>query len=359
MSDILALQNEVASAIAREISLKLSPEQKARLVAAHPVDPDAYELYLKGRYFWNKRTVPAFVKAIDYFNQAIARDPEYARAYSGLADAYALLGSRPNPDVPRHEAMPRAKQAALKALELDDSLAEAHASLAFVEMHYEWDWTASEQEFRRAIELNPNYATGHQWYAYWLMAQGHSNESIAENDLARKADPLSIIIRTDAVDLLCAAGRFDEAIEKAHEAMDLEPNFPLAHYSLGDAYLGKGMYPQALAEYQKVLATDGNDGWARIGLGRAYAAAHERVNAEKVVREMLQDAKERSDAALEIATIYASLGERDKAYAWLDEAYKNREGGLLFLNRAMNFQAIRPDPRFDTLVRKIGLAPPT
>ena len=355
LSGILVLQSDVAGAVAREIQLRLTPEQSAQLAVAHPVDPDAYELYLKGRYFWNKRTVATYLKAIDYFNQAIARDPQYAHAYSGLADAYALLGSRPNTEISRREAMTRAKEAALTALKLDDSLAEAYASLAFVEMHYEWNWATSEQEFRRAIKLNPNYATAHQWFAYWLMAQGHPNESISENDLARKADPLSIIIRTDAVDLLCAAGRFDEAIEKAREAMDLDPDFHLAHYFLGEAYIAKQMYPQALAEYQKGLAVDSHDEWARLGLGRVYALTDDRANAEKTITQLLQDSRKRSDVAFGIALIYSALGEKNQAFALLDKAYQDREGGLLLLNAPLYFQALRSDPRFAELVRKVGL----
>lgn len=244
----------MAGAIAREIELKLTPEESARLSATRPVDPDAYELYLKGRYFWNKRTEADYEKAIDYFYQAIARDPQYARAYSGLADAYALLGSRPNAKMPRSEAMPRAKAAALTALKLDDSIAEALASLAFVEMHYEWNFPASEQQFKRALELNPNYATAHEWFAYWLMAQGRTDESIGEINRAQRADPLSVIIKTDSADLLELAGRFDEAIQTVREAMDLDPNFRLAHYFLGEAFIGKKMFPDALAEYQKGLA---------------------------------------------------------------------------------------------------------
>jgi TolB-like protein/DNA-binding winged helix-turn-helix (wHTH) protein/Tfp pilus assembly protein PilF len=355
LSDILALQSDVAGAVAREIRLRLTPEQSARLTVAHPVDPDAYELYLKGRYFWNKRTEEAYGKAIDYFNQAIARDPQYARAYSGLADAYALLGSWPNAKMPRGVAMPRAKEAALTALKLDDSLAEAHASLAFVEMQYEWNWSASEQEFRRAIALNPNYATAHQWFAYWMMAQGRADESIAEIGLARKADPLSIIIRTDDVDLLCAAGRYDEAIAQAREALELDPNFRLTHYFLGVAFIAKQMYPQALAEYQNSVALDGTDEWSRMGLGRVYALTHDRANAEKIVQQLLQNSRERSDMAMGIAFIYAALNEKNLALAWLDKAYQNREGGLLFLKAPLYFDAIRSDPRFGELVRKVGL----
>jgi TolB-like protein/DNA-binding winged helix-turn-helix (wHTH) protein/Tfp pilus assembly protein PilF len=355
LRDILALESDVAGSVAREIQLRLTPEQTASLAAAHAVDPQAYELYLKGRYFWNKRNEAAYIKAIDFFNQAIARDPQYARAYSGLADAYALLGSWPNAELSRRVAMPRAKEAALTALKLDDSLAESHASLAFVEMQYEWNWAASEQEFRRAIALNPNYATAHQWFAYWLMVQGHADDSIAEIALARKADPLSIIIRADTVELLCAAGRFDEAIAQAHEALELDPNFGISRYFLGVAYIGKKMYPEALAEYQKGVAIDGNDEWSRVGLGRVYAVRHDRANAEKIVRQLLQDSRGRGELALELAFLYAALDEKDQAFAWLDKAYQNREGGLMFLNTPLYFDAVRFDPRFTKLLRKIGV----
>src|SRR5580700_5352457 len=355
LRDILALQKDVAGSVAREIQLRLTPQQTANLAVAHPVDPQAYELYLKGRYFWNMRNEAAYVKAIDFFDQAIARDPQYARAYSGLADAYALLGSWPDAELPRRVAMPRAKEAALTALKLDDSLAEAHASLAFVEMHYEWNWKESEKEFRRAIELNPNYATAHQWFAYWLMAQGRPDESIAENELARKADPLSIIIRTDAADLLCAAGRFDEAIQKAREAMDLDPDFRLGHYFLGLAYSGKQMYPEALAEYEKGVATDSKDEWALSGLGWVYALMHNRMKAEGVIRRLRQHARERPDLALEIAIIYSALGEKNEAFDWLEKAYQNRDGGLMLVSSYWYFAEIRSDPRYAEFVKKIGL----
>lgn len=356
LKDILGLESEVAGEVAREIRLRLTPVESERLAKARAVDPDAYEFYLKGRYFWNKRNEAAYVKAIDYFNQAIARDPQYARAYSGLADAYALLGSWPNAEMPRRVAMPRAKEAALMALKLDDSLAEAHASLAFVEMHYEWNWKESEKEFRRAIELNPNYATAHQWFAYWLMAQGHRDESIAENELARKADPLSIIIRTDAVDLLGCAGRFDEAIQKAREAKDLDPDFRLTHYFLGVAYTGKQMYPEAFAEFRKGLAMDGKDEWSLAGLGQVYAETHDRVNAEKIIRQLQGDSRERPDLAMEIAMIYSALQEKTEAFEWLEKAYENREGGLMLMKSEVYFQPIRSDPRFAELVKKIGLS---
>jgi len=241
------------------------------LAAASPVDPDAYENYLKGRYFWNKRTSASYVKAVEYFNAAIARDPKYAQAYTGLADAYALLGSSSDAEMARREAMPKAKAAALAALRLDDSLAEAHTSLAFEEMHYEWDWPSSEREFKRALELNPNYATAHQWYAFWLIAQGTPEQALAELSLAEKADPLSIIIKSDTSDLLTCAGRYGEAAQAAKRALELDPNFALAHYALAEAYAGQQMDAQAIAEYQEMLARDNGSSWARTGIARAYA----------------------------------------------------------------------------------------
>jgi tetratricopeptide (TPR) repeat protein len=355
VSDILALQSEVAGAIAREISLKLSPEKNARLAAAPPVDPDAYENYLKGRYFWNKRTSASYVKAVEYFNAAIARDPKYAQAYTGLADAYALLGSSSDAEMPRREAMPKAKAAALAALRLDDSLAEAHTSLAFEEMHYEWDWPASEREFKRALELNPNYATAHQWYALWLMAQGTPEQALAELSLAERADPLSIIIKSDTSDLLTCAGRYEQAAQAAKRALELDPNFPLAHYVLAEAYAGQQMDAQAIAEYQKMLAMDNGRTWARTGIARAYARMGQRADAERLLDETLQGCRNRSECALEVAFIFASLGEKDQAFAWLDKAVQNRDGGLILLNGLLPLMPVHTDARYAGLKRRIGL----
>jgi TolB-like protein/DNA-binding winged helix-turn-helix (wHTH) protein/Tfp pilus assembly protein PilF len=355
VSDILAVQSEVAGAIAREISLKLSPEKNARLAAAPPVDPDAYENYLKGRYFWNKRTSASYVKAVEYFNAAIARDPKYAQAYTGLADAYALLGSLSGAEIPRREAMPKAKAAALAALRLDDSLAEAHTSLAFEEMHYEWDWPASEREFKRALELNPNYATAHQWYAFWLMAQGTPEQALAELSLAEKADPLSIIIKSDISDLLTCAGRYEQATQAAKRALELDPNFPLAHYALAEAYAGQQMDAQAIAEYQEMLAMDNGSTWARTGIARAYARMGQRADAERLLEETLQGCRDRSKCALEVAFIFASLGEKDQAFAWLDKAVQNHDGGLILLNGSLPLMPLHTDARYAGLKRRIGL----
>ncbi len=284
LSDILALQNEVATAIAREISLKLSPEENARLTAARPIDPVAYENYLKGRYFWDKRTAMSYVKAIEYFNEALARDPQYAQAYTGLADAYALLGSLPNTESPRREAMPKAKAAALTALQLDDSLAEAHTSLAFEEMHYEWDWPAAEREFKRALQLNPNYATAHQWYAIWFVGRRGLDQALAQLDLAEKADPLSLVIKADRAEVLNCVGRYEQSVQVATRALELDPNFVLAHYALAEGYIGQQRYPEAVSEFQKVMAGDSGNIWARAAIARVYAQMGQRATAERLLK---------------------------------------------------------------------------
>jgi TolB-like protein/DNA-binding winged helix-turn-helix (wHTH) protein/Tfp pilus assembly protein PilF len=358
LRDILALQSDVASSIAREIKLKLTSEESARLANIPPLNPDAYELYLKGRYFWNKRTEDGFIRAIKYFEQATVLDPKYAQPYAGSADAYALLGSMPNQEISRGQAMPKAKAAALKALQLNDSLAEAHTSLAFVMMQYDWDWPGSEKEFKRALELNPNYATAHQWYAVWLMAQGKTAASLEEERRAQQADPLSIIIKTDTAQLLIYAGRSDEATVQAQRALEIDPAFPLAHLYLGIAYVEKKDYQAAIAEFQKVLVIDKRDPWALSGLAQTYALVGQREKSEAILRDLLERAKSQEDLTIELAKVYAQLGKTDRAFAWLEKAYRNRTGSLILLNPVPDFIALHHDPRFADLDRRIGLPVP-
>jgi TolB-like protein/DNA-binding winged helix-turn-helix (wHTH) protein/Tfp pilus assembly protein PilF len=358
LRNILALQSDVAGAIAREIKLKLTPEERSRLASPPSLDPQAYELYLKGRYFWNKRNEDGFVKAIDYFGQAIGRDPKYAQAYAGLADAYALIGSMANLELPRAEAMTRAKAAALQALHLDDSLAEAHTSLAFVEMHYEWDWPGSEKEFKRALELNPNYATAHQWYAVWLMAQGKTPAALEEERRAQEADPLSVIIKTDTAQLLVYAGDFDKAAQQAQRALEIAPDFPLAHIFLGEAYVGKQSYPAAITEFQKALAISKGDAGALSELARTYALGGQRDKSEAILailQKKLQNARDRGELAIQVAALDTALGKDTQAFELLEEAYQNRVGSLILLNTTPVYQSLRPDPRFNDLIRRVGL----
>ena len=356
--DLLGLNYTISRSLTRQLQSSGSEHFAPPQSSVGTGNVEAYDEYLKGRFFWNKRTEDAFVKAIAYFNQAIALDPKYAQAYAGLADTYALLGSLPNAEMPRAQAMPKAKAAALQALQIDDSLAEAHTSLAFVNMHYEWDWAGSQKEFKRALELNPNYSTAHQWYAVWLMAQGKTDASLEEERRAQLADPLSTIIKTDTAQLLIYAGRDDEAMQQAQRALEIDPAFPLAHLYLAIAHIEKKDYPAAIAEFQKVLAINQGDPWALSGLAQTYILAGQRGKSEAILRDLLERAKSQEDLTIEVAKVYAQLGENDRAFAWLEKAYRNRTGSLILLNPVPDFQALHHDPRFADLDRRIGLPLP-
>jgi TolB-like protein/tetratricopeptide (TPR) repeat protein len=355
--DLLGLDYTISRALTRQLE---SPgrEHLAGSLSSSSVgtgNVEAYGEYLKGRFFWNKRTEDAFVKAIAYFNHAIALDPKYAHAYAGLADAYALLGSLPNATIPRREAMPKAREAALTSLQLDESLAEAHTSLAFVKMQYEWDWPGSEKEFKRALELNPSYPTVHQWYAIWLTAQGNVEGAFEEERRAQQADPLSMIIKTDTVQLLIYAKRCDEAMQEAQRALEIDSTFLLARIFLAQAYAGKQNYPTAIEELRKVLDADKGNIWVMSELAVTYALANQKEKSRVILRDLLNLAKGREDVTLDVAEVYATLGDKDQAFAWLEKAYLNREGGLILLNRVRELQALHNDTRFVDLDRRMGL----
>jgi TolB-like protein/DNA-binding winged helix-turn-helix (wHTH) protein/Tfp pilus assembly protein PilF len=348
LRDILALQSEVAGAIAQQIRLQLTPEQHARLQNARTLNAEAYESYLKGRFFWNKRTVEGHQKAIEYFQKAVALDPNYAQAYAGLADAYALLGSWANPVMPRGEAMGQARAAAQKALSLDDSLSDAHASLGFVKMHYDWDFAGAEKEFQRAIALNPGYATAHHWYAYDLAALARLDEALAEVRRAQQADPLSVIISRDVGEMLLFAGRDDEAIAQCRKTLEMDPNFGHAHLLLAWAYHHKGQSKEFMEELEKV---------ARAGQEHAqgvfYALQGKRAEAHRVLARFGKN----YGSALDTAAVYVYLGEKDRAFALLEKALGERVGGLIIMRVTPEWEPIRSDPRFEQLARRVGLPP--
>jgi DNA-binding winged helix-turn-helix (wHTH) protein/TolB-like protein/Tfp pilus assembly protein PilF len=353
-NDLLGLDYTISRALTRQLEPR-GKVRAARESSAGTDNVEAYGEYLKGRFFWNKRTEDAFVKAIAYFNHAIALDPKYAHAYAGLADAYALLGSLPNATIPRREAMPKAREAALTALQLDESLAEAHTSLAFVKMQYEWDWPGSEKEFKRALELNPSYPTVHQWYAIWLTAQGNVEAAFEEERRAQQADPLSMIIKTDNVQLLIYAKRCDEAMQEALRALEIDPNFLLARIFLAQAYAGKQNYPTAIEELRKVLDADKGNIWVKSELAVTYALANQKEKSRVILRDLLNLAKGREDVTMDVAEVYATLGDKDQAFAWLEKAYLSREGGLILLNRVRELQSLHNDARFADLDRRMGL----
>ena len=288
LGDILALQSEVARAIAKEVKIKLTPHQQARLTCARPVNPEAYEAYLKGRYYWNKFTEEGFKRSLEYFKQAIEKDPVYASAYAGLAESYATLGFFST--VPK-EAFPKAKEAALKALEIDDTLAQAHTSLGLSRLFYDWDRLTAEREFQRALELNPGYALTHHEYALYLMAMARLDEALVEEKRALELDPLSLRINTALGWVFYFARQFQQAIEQYRKTLELDPNFVMAYWQLGLAYEQKAMYKEALEEFQKGVVSSGGGPIYLALLGHGYGVAGKRGKALKILNELKQRAE--------------------------------------------------------------------
>jgi TolB-like protein/DNA-binding winged helix-turn-helix (wHTH) protein/Flp pilus assembly protein TadD len=353
LRDSLALQNTVARAIADQIRINLTPQEQAALKNVKVVNPQAYESYLKGRYFWNKRTADGLKVGLAYFKQAIEEDPKYAQAYSGSADTYALLGDWQYAVMTPKEAFPKAKAAAMKALELDSTLGEAHNSLAFVLDGYDWDFGAAGKEFRRAIELNPGYATAHHWYAWHLSLLGRYDEAIAEMRKALTLDPLSLIINADLAELLVLAHSYDESIQQSRKTIEMDPNFALAHNQLAQAYLQKQMYDEAVAELQKAVQLSGGSSTCIANLARAYGVSGKRSKALELLSELKKRSKPDYSNASEIAMIYASLGDKDQAMDWLEKGYEERFNPGVLLRPG--FDPLRSDLRFQDLLRRIGL----
>jgi TolB-like protein/Flp pilus assembly protein TadD len=353
LRDALTLQKKVARAIAEQVRVEVTPQEQAVLKKATVVNPEAYNSYLKGRYFWNKRTADGLKVALAYFNQAIDEDPKYATAYSGLADTYALLGDWQYGVMTPKEALPKAKAAAMKALQLDDGLSEAHNSLAFCLDGFDWDLNGGDREFRRAIELNPGYATAHHWYAWHLILLGRNSEAVSEMRKAESLDPLSLIINSDLAELLLIAHFPDESVQQSLKTMEMDPGFALAHNQLGQAYLEKRMFGEAIAELEKATELSGGSPTCIANLARAYAASNRRAEATK----LLNDLKRRSAPgfwhASEVAMIYAALGGEDQAMTWLERGYEERFNPGVLLRPG--FDPLRSNSRFQKLVRRIGL----
>ena len=352
LKDTLALQNQVARAIADQIRINLNPQEQAALKSAKVVNPEAYQSYLKGRYFWNKRTPDSLKVALAYFNQAIDEDSNYAQAYSGLADTYALLGDWQYAVMTPKEALPKAKIAATKALELDNTLSEAHNSLAFCFDAFDWDLESAGKEFQRAIELNPGYATAHHWHAWHLSLLGRYDEAIEEMKKAKNLDPLSLIINADLAELLVIAHFSDESIIQSRKTIEMDPNFALAHNQLAQAYLQKHMNREAIAELQKAVELSGSSPTCVANLARAYAASGKTSEAIKLLGDLKKHSNRSYSDASEIAVIYAALGDKDQAMRWLEIGYAERFNPGVLLRPG--FDPLRSDPRFQDLVLRIG-----
>lgn len=353
LSDALAVQNQVARAIADEIRVEITPQEQAALKNAKKIDPEAYEAYLKGRYFWNQRTAYGLERAVDYFNQAISKDPNYASAYSGLADTYALLGDWQYAAMAPGEAMPKALSAARNALKLDDTLGEAHASLAFCLEGFDWDFMAADKEFRRAIDLSPGYATAHHWYAWHLSLLGRDNEAIAEMEKAVSLDPVSPIVNADLAELLLIARLPDESIKQSRKTIELIPGFAFAHNQLAQAYIEKRMYTAAIAELKEAIRLGGDNPIFVANLARAYAGSKRRTDAAALLEDLKNRSVPKSPHLVEIAMIYVALGDKDQAMVWLEKGFEERfNPGVL---ERPCFDELRSDPRFQDLIQRIGL----
>jgi len=354
--DIFSVQNTIAEQITSSLRLKLTRDEKTRMTRRHTEDAEAYQFYLKGRFYWNKRTAAGFDKAIDYFQQAAGRDPNYALAYAGQADCYALLNIYGIKSA--KESFPIAKAMALKALELDPQLGEAHTTLGFVQALFDWDWTGSEASFKRAIELNPSYATTYHWYGAMLLAAGRVDEAVLKAKQALQLDPLSLIINSDLGNKLRCAGKYALGIEALHKALDMDPEFHVTHLHLAEAYRRIGNLGKSVEHAKRAVELE-NDPRALKELGLGYAASGKREEALQIVVQLEALAKIRPVSAIFFADIYRHLGDKNKALDSLEQAVEERSVWVAFRNPALweplpINDLILADPRFKAIARKVG-----
>jgi serine/threonine protein kinase/tetratricopeptide (TPR) repeat protein len=351
-SELLVVQGEIAKDVAEKLRLRLSGEEQKRLTKPYTDNGEAYQLYLKGRYYSSKQLEAEIKRGIEYFNQAIYVDPNYALAYAGLADAYYGLSYL---YLPPKEAMPKARAAAMKALELDNTISEAHTSLANVKTFYEWDWSGAEKEYQRAIALNPNYATAYQWYGWHLALTGRPDESLTQLKKAQEIDPLSIDISWSLGASLFFAHRYDQAIQQLQKTLEMDPNMPLAHFHLGASYEQKGMSKEAIEELRK--ASDLVSGSSLASLGHAYAVFGKRDEALKILDELKNRSERGRLPAYEMAIIYTGLGDKDRAFEWLEKGYEDRSELMTWLKVDPRLDSLRSDLRFTRLMQRVGLSP--
>jgi serine/threonine-protein kinase len=351
-TDVLAVQREIVKEVSGKLRLKLSNAEEQNLTKRYPDNPESYRLYLKGRYYANRLTKEGFDKGIESITQAIELDPNYALAYVGL---YICYFQAVDLSMAPREGMPKAKAAVLKAIALDDTLTEAHVGLANILWQYDWDWPAAEREFKRAIELNPNDAGGHIWYGFYLTAMGRIDEAIAEEKRAQELDPLEVFAFVQLGVTLHFARRYDQAVDQARQAVKMDPNFWLTHVTLGRAYEQKGQLAEAIAEYEKAREIDVNNPEVLMDLGRAYALAGRRAEADRILAELKARTKTGYVSPFHIAMVYIGLGDKEQAFAALEQAHEARSWYMTWLKEAPEFNSLRSDPRFADLVRRVGL----
>ncbi len=353
--DILAIQNEIARTVAQQIQVSLIPEEEARLSTTAAVNSDTYDAYLKGRFFWNKRTPEDLNTAIRFFEQAIRSDPRFALGYAGLADSYQIqiLWDRLLPQ----EGYARSRAAAQKALELDDRLAEAHTTLASIKEEYDWDWAGAGGEYKRALELNPNYATTHHWYAEFLAKLGRLDDATMEIKRAKELDPLSAVIATTLGEMECRKGHCDQAIAQYRKVLEIYPGYPQAQYLLAEAYARMGMYKQAVAEIRK--AEQGphlGAGWSSLTLAYAAATSGHKQDALILVERVRKEAGPRH-VDFYLAILYAAAGQNDQAFTYLEAARLARDPDFSMIQADYRLDSIRSDPRYKDLLRRMNFPP--
>jgi len=353
LADMLSVQREIAREITNNLRPTLSGVEQSRMDKQYTANAEAFQLYLKGRFYWNKRTGPDLQRAVPYFQQAIDKDPNYALAYTGLADTYALIAVYTNE--PARDVMPKAKEAALKALALDDNLAEAHASLGQITEYYDYDFVTAEREFHRAIELNPNYASAHQWLAEHLCALRRNDEGLAEIRRALELDPMSVIINRTYGDALTDGGKLDEAIQQYHKTLELDPNFPTGHYFLGRAYEAKGSYDEAVKEYAASSQLDPVLAGTMDKASDVYRKSGWKAYVQYTLEQLVEKSPNRKFPAFVIASFCVKADRKDEAIQWLEKGYEERDFRMTKLSRAFEFDSLRSDPRFKELLRRIGL----
>ena len=355
MEDVFTIQEEIAHMIVNALKIKLVRKAETPLVERSTENIKAYNLFLKGRYCWNKRTEAALKQCVNHFEQAIEIDPDYMLAYCGLADAYALLGIAEYGALPPMEVMPKAKAAAVKALEIDNTLAEAQTTVAHVKAFFDWDFTGADKEFNRAIELNPNYPFSHHWYALYLSAMERHDEAIAEEKRAQELEPLSLIINKNVGTIFYYARKYEQAIEQYKKALELDPDFARTHFFLGLAYISNSMFEEAIAEIKKAITFSGENTVMLALLASAIAMSGKKDEATKILKDLKKRLKRGYVPSFNLAILYMGLDEKASAFEWLEKAYQERSSWLVSLKVEPILDGLRSDPRFTALLKKVGL----
>ena len=355
LTDIFAVQDSISDQAARSLTLQLTGTERELMRKHYTENAEAYQAYLQGRYFWNRRNAEGFKKAVDFFQRAIQIDPDYAPAYAGLADCYMRLNESGVPMA--QESVPRARAAVLKALEIDDTLAEAHATLGFIKFRHDWDFAAAEEEFKRSINLDANYSEAHQWYAFYLLAVGRADEAEAEMKRAQELDPLSVNLTANSALFLFFKHEFDRSVQRCLKTLEMEPNYNLARVTLGLNYEQKGLNEAAITEFKKAREVAPNDAGTLAALAHALAKSGRANEARALLRTLEGRSKESYVPPYNIAIVYAGLGEKTKALEWLGRALQDRSLRPVWLKTDPRLNELRQSGELSGLVRQVGLTP--